>query len=285
MAATIGHAVAQGIARLGHLPDVDPRLEAELLLGLAAQLTRAELMAWPERRLSEPVEGNFRVLLERRAGGEPFAYLSGRQAFWSLEVEVTPATLIPRPETELLVELALETLPRDARLRVADLGTGSGVVAAALAGERRQWQLVATDRCPAALAVAGRNFAALGLGNVALVRGDWLAPFAPASCDALIGNPPYVRDDDPHLTRGGLDREPRQALAAGPDGLDAIRAILAGARSVVRPGGLVALEHGYDQGEIVRALFATVGLTRVGTRCDLAGLERVTCGWRPAGDG
>lgn len=279
MAETIGDAIAQGAARLGHLPDIDPRSEAERLLVLATRLSRAQLMAWPERPVPEPVAGHFLALLERRAGGEPFAYLRGRQPFWTLDLQVTPATLIPRPETELLVELALERLPGEARLRVVDLGTGSGAVAAALASERPRWQLVATDRCPAALAVAAANVAAHGLANVALVRGDWLAPFAPASCDAVLGNPPYVCDDDPHLRRGGLDYEPRQALAAGVDGLDAIRAILARAAAIVRPGGLLALEHGWDQGPAVRALFAAAGLQGVATRRDLAGQERVTCGW------
>lgn len=279
MVDTIGSALTRGAARLGHLPGTAPRHEAERLLGLATQLSRSQILAWPERLLWRSAQRRFDRLLERRAAGEPFAYLSGTQGFWSLQLRVTPATLVPRPETEMLVELALASLPEDARLRVADLGTGSGAIAVALASERPLWQIVATERCPAAVRVARENLSALGIESVALLLGDWLTPFSSNCFDAILSNPPYVRDLDPHLTSGALDHEPRLALAAGADGLAAIRLIVSTAGSALRPGGLLAVEHGFDQGSSVRALFVAAGLHEVSTRRDLAGLERVTLGY------
>ncbi len=281
MANTIATAVAAGIGRLRYLPEAAPRLEAELLLAFAAGLTRTQILTWPDRPLAEAELDAYSGLLARRASGEPMAYIRGRQSFWTLELQVSPATLIPRPETEQLVEVALERLSADAPLCIADLGTGSGAVAAALARERPRWQIIATDISAETLAVASANVTRLGLGNVHLLRADWLRPFGPAKVDALLSNPPYVRDGDPHLARGGLPYEPRAALAAGPDGLVAIRQIIANARIALRPGGLLAIEHGADQGPAARRLLAEAGYVGVDTRCDLAGLERVTYALSP----
>ena len=280
LALTVGEAITAASTRLAGLPGGSPRLEAELLLGETTGLRRPEMLARPDAPLAIDARRRLARLVERRSRGEPIAYILGWQGFWTLDLQVTPDTLIPRPETELLVEIALARLPADAPLLVADLGTGSGAIAAALASERPAWTLIAADRSIAALYVACANLRRLRLTNLCTLAGSWLAPFAPGTLDAVLSNPPYVRADDPHLTRGDLRYEPHSALAAGPDGLDAIRRISAAARDRLKPGGLIALEHGCDQGEAVRDLIAQAGLNGAQTVRDLAGHERVTLGWR-----
>ncbi|BCU06570.1 peptide chain release factor N(5)-glutamine methyltransferase [Allochromatium tepidum] len=262
------------------LPESSARLEAELLLTEATGWTRASLLAWPERVLDPAGTERFATLLARRLAGEPIAYIRGRQGFWTLELRVTPDTLIPRPETELLVEIALDRLDAGRPLRVADLGTGSGAIAAAVASERPGWSLIATDRSAAALAVARDNFRLLGLERIDCLRMDWLMGLISNSLDAILSNPPYVAGQDPHLDRGDPRFEPRSALTPGGDGLDAIRAIAADAGRCLRPGGLLAVEHGFDQGAPVRRILANAGLHAIETRRDLAGLDRVTLGYR-----
>jgi release factor glutamine methyltransferase len=198
-----------------------------------------------------------------------------------MELRVTRATLIPRPDTELLVELALERLPADAPLLVLDAGSGSGAIAAALARERPAWTLIATDRSTRAAPVARDNLQRYARANAGVVICDWLAPIADRSLHALVANPPYIPDADPHLDLGDLPYEPHSALAAGPDGLDAVRILSAQAASRLRPSGLVALEHGFDQGPAVRAILALHGFEDIATRRDLAGHERVTMGQLP----
>jgi release factor glutamine methyltransferase len=284
-ATIVGEALATATAALARLPHAAARLEAELLLAEATGWGRTRLATWPEAPLEPVAAERFAALLARRLAGEPIAYILGRQAFWTLDLAVTPATLIPRPETELLIEIALD-LPDPDRPRIAaDLGTGSGAIAAAVATERPAWRIIATDRSAAALAVARANFMRIGLPHCLPLLGDWLDPIAPGALDLILANPPYVAAGDPHLVQGDLPYEPRTALVAGPDGLDAIRAIAAMAVRCLRPDGLLAVEHGYDQGAAVRALFTDQGLLQVETRKDLAGLERVTSGctptWRP----
>ena len=268
--------MSEAAARLAGLPDSTPRLEAELLLGEATGWTRAKLLAWPELSISQSDAATFDRLLARRLAGEPIAYIRGHQSFWTLDLRVSPATLIPRPETELLVETALERLDITGPLAVADLGTGSGAIAAAVASERPAWRLIATERSEAALDIAIQNFRALGLAAIAPVRANWLAPFAASSLDAILSNPPYIRTADPHLGRGDLRFEPPSALSPGGDGLGAIRAILRDARRCLRVDGLLMVEHGHDQGAEVRQLFAEGGWQDIETRRDLAGLERIT---------
>ena len=239
-------------------------------------LTRTTLFAWPERAVAPDAVARFRALVARRLTGEPLAYIRGFQPFWDLELEVAPGVLIPRPETELLVQTALELGGDRGDLRVADLGTGSGAIAAALARERPGWELLAIERSAAALAVARRNLHRLGLDRCHAVRGDWLAPVADAALDLILANPPYVAEGDVHLTRGDLRFEPPSALASGRDGLDAIRTIAREARRCLVPGGWLALEHGWDQGDAVRAILAEGGLADPSTHRDLAGLDRVT---------
>lgn len=245
--------------------------------------------AWLYAHGRDPVDPGvaalFRTLVARRAGGEPVAHLTGRRGFWTLDLAVTADTLVPRPETETLVEQALARLPTTGA-DVADLGTGTGAIALALASERPAARVAATDRSVAALAVARSNAAAAGLANVAFFEGDWWAPLAGRRFDLVASNPPYIAEGDPHLRQGDLRFEPAAALSSGADGLDAIRAIVAGAPAHLRRGGWLLLEHGHDQGPAVRALLAAAGFAEVATVPDLERRDRVGLGrWPGAGGG
>lgn len=254
------------------------REDAEALLLHALGQSRGWLFAHADDALAVDVQTAIHVLIERRAAGEPVAYLTGRRGFWTLDLEVTPATLIPRPETELLVELALERLPLERALHVADLGTGSGAIALAIASERPQARVIATDQSMDALAVAQRNAQRHGLANVAFAQGDWLAPLAGGRFDLIASNPPYIEAADPHLAQGDLRFEPPAALASGAEGLDAIREIVGEAPAHLVPGGWLLLEHGWNQGEAVRALLHAAGYAEVFTAQDLEARDRVTGG-------
>lgn len=268
---TVGELLAS--AR-GVMEDAD----AEILLAHALGKGRSWLFAHADEPVVEDAHACFQALLQRRIEGEPVAYLTGRQGFWTLELEVGPATLIPRPETELLVEIALARIPADATVRVADLGTGSGAIALSIAKERPRAQVVATDASVEALDVARANAARNHIGNCQFRCGDWLAPLAGERFDLIASNPPYVADGDPHLEQGDLRFEPGMALSCGPDGLNAIRKIVACAPGCLATDGWLLLEHGWDQGEAVRGLLATAGFTDVGTVRDLEGRDRVTLG-------
>ncbi|GIX34356.1 MAG: release factor glutamine methyltransferase [Lysobacteraceae bacterium] len=246
-------------------------------LGLAPTLP----FTHPEHELDATQCAQVRSNLARWLAGEPLAYVLGRQGFWTMELEVGPEVLIPRPDTEVLVRAALERLPDGASAWLADLGTGSGAVALALALERPELRVLAVERSLAALAVARRNARRLGVERIDWLAGDWLAAVR-GRFDLIVANPPYLAEDDPHLDRDGLEHEPRMALVAGPDGLDAIRVIVRQAGSRLRPGGWLLLEHGYQQGTAVRGLLEAAGYRQVGTVRDLAGRERVSGGLRPA---
>ncbi len=253
--------------------------DARLILAHVLERDPAWLFAWPEHELDEAQLARYRELLRRRAAGEPLAYLTGEKEFWSLPLKVTPATLVPRPETELLVELALKRGHDHGKAKVLDLGTGAGAIALALAHERRRWEITATDVSPEALAVAAENARRLGLANVRFLQGDWYrAVPAGERFHLILSNPPYVAEDDPHLERGALPHEPRRALVSGPDGLDDLRTLIAGAPGHLEPGGRLLVEHGMDQGAAVRALFRQADFQRVETHRDLAGRDRVTLG-------
>ncbi len=274
----IRRALEEGDRRLAAAGSDEPRREAEILLAEVLGRPRAYLFAHPDLTLSEATLAAFEGLLERRSAGEPIAYIRGRQAFWSLELRVTPATLIPRPETELLVEIALAELPAAEPLRVADLGTGCGAIALALASERPRWRLWGVDASAEALAVAEQNRQRLRIANLDLRLGIWLDPLAGMQFDAILSNPPYVPSADPHLGRGDLRFEPREALVSGADGLDAIRAIAARAPAQLVPGGEIWIEHGWQQGPAVREVLQRAGLIGARTWSDLGGQERVTGG-------
>jgi len=272
---TVGSLLASARIRLGH--DALAALEADLLLAHVLDVDRAWLFANRESEVSPEARNAFQELLGRRSSGEPIAYLTGVREFWSLPLQVTSDVLIPRPETELLVEVALEFIPREAAWRVADLGTGSGAVALAIACERPLCEVHATEYSSAALDVAERNVQALAPGRVHLHQGSWLEPLD-GRFQVLVSNPPYVADDDPHLNAGDCRFEPRAALTPGPDGMAAIRRIADDALTSLEPGGLLAFEHGYDQGAAARGLLRDFGYSEVTTRIDLEGRERVTAG-------
>jgi len=253
-----------------------PQLDAEVLLMHVLGKPRSHLHAWPEKPLDAEQLAQFESLVTRRAAGHPIAHLTGRREFWSLELDVTPHTLIPRPDTELLVEQALQQLPGDRPLRILDAGTGSGAVALALAYERRHWQVLACDRSLACLNVARHNATQLGLTNVHFFAGNWCDAIADHSLDALISNPPYIAEHDPHLNEGDVRFEPRSALAAGSDGLDDLKRLAADAGRVLKPGGRILLEHGFEQAEQIRNLLKENELANPDSALDLAGHERVS---------
>ncbi|KAB8189686.1 peptide chain release factor N(5)-glutamine methyltransferase [Lysobacter maris] len=263
--------------------DTEPG-DAEALMAHALGRPASWLYAHGDDEPAAEAQAAFEALLARRRAGEPVAYLTGRRGFWRFELRVTADTLIPRPETERLVELALERLPADADLAVADLGTGSGAIALALALERPRARVDAVDASAAALAVARDNAAELAVGNVRFHHGSWFAPLAGRRYDLIASNPPYIADHDPHLRRGDLRAEPLTALASGPDGLDAIREIAAGAGVCLEPGGWLLIEHGWEQGEAVRAILSAAGLVEVATAQDLERRDRVTFGRRASGE-
>lgn len=278
LSSTLGEAWRAAAARID-------RLDARLLLEHVAGCTHATLIASPERPLAAAVAAQFAALVERRALGEPLAYLVGSTGFYGLAFAVSPAVLIPRPETELLVDLALAraaALPPEARVpRLLDLGTGSGAIAVSLAVHLPQAEVSAVERSPAALAVARDNAARNG-ARVSFREGDWFGPLAGERFDIIVANPPYVAVGDPHLLQNGLPFEPQAALTDGGDGLSCLRAIIAAAPQHLLAGGWLLLEHGYDQAAAVRALLAAAGFSGVASHSDLAGIERVSGGHWPA---
>lgn len=258
-----------------------PRLDTEVLFLHITGYTRATLITHAQNTFPPELEEKLNDLICRRARGEPIAYLVGKREFWSMELKVTPDVLIPRPETELLVEQVLQLVPLDAAWTIADLGTGSGALALAIAKERPRCGLIATDSSQAALAVAISNARYHGLANIEFFQGDWLTPVAGVIFDIIVSNPPYVRIDDPHLVNGDVRFEPRLALVAGPLGLTAIQTIIVSAGDSLKPNGWLYLEHGYDQAATVRSLLDKHGYNAIASYRDLAGHERITAGRWP----
>lgn len=265
--------VAQLLRESG-LAAVDARVLLRRVLGWSP----AQLASRAEVSLAPPLVEAFAALVARRASGEPVAYIIGEREFYGLMFKVTPAVLIPRPETELLVELALERIPADAPCRVLDLGTGSGCVAVTIARHRPQSRVTATDCSRDALAVASANAQALDVHNVEFVHGDWFDAVAERRFDLVVSNPPYIAAGDAHLGEGDLRFEPRGALTAGVDGLECIRRIVRGAVAHLSVGGGLLFEHGYDQARACRELLDDAGFRKVLSRCDLAGIARVSGG-------
>lgn len=281
---TIADALQSATASLDSTSDT-ARLDAEVLLAHVLDKPRSFLFAWPEKRLSENECDSFDKLIRVRGLGHPVAYLTGTREFWSLSLKVTPDTLIPRPETELLVETAIEHIRSHDVARVLDLGTGSGAIALAIASECKGIDMCASDSSERALAVALANAREHAIDNVHFVCSHWFENIPGEMFDLIVSNPPYVAEGDPHLHSGDVAFEPLTALASGVDGLDDIRAIASNAAGHLRPGGRLAVEHGNQQAAAVRDILNNSGFTQVKTIQDLQGLDRVSSGMLPAAFG
>jgi release factor glutamine methyltransferase len=262
---------------LAEAAGVITRRDAEILLAHAWNITRSQLLARGGEPVPAAVSARFTDACARRATGIPIAYLLGRREFWSLDLEVNSSVLVPRPETELLVQRTLDLVDSRAA-RCADLGTGSGAIAIALAHERSSWQVTATDAAADALAVARRNGERLVPGRIEWLQGDWFGPLAGRRFEAIVSNPPYIAGDDPVLGEDGLRHEPRAALTPGGDGSAALATLINGAPDHLVAGGWLALEHGNTQGNWCRSALVARGFTHVTSHRDLAGHERATFG-------
>jgi release factor glutamine methyltransferase len=261
-----------------NLDSSSARIEVQCLLQEVLEVNRAHLLTHPEQSLTADQHVRYMALLDRRMGGEPIAYLVGEREFYGLTFKVSPATLIPRPETELLVELALQRIPQQGPCRVLDMGTGSGAIALIIAHARPNAQVVAVDFSRAALEVAQINMQRLNLGNARMLRSNWFGALQNERFDMIVSNPPYIAADDAHLAQGDVRFEPRTALASGADGLDDIRRITASARDHLNVNGWLLFEHGYNQAAQVNALLQQTGFAGVFSARDLAGIERVSGG-------
>jgi len=266
-------AIADATSRLEDSSD-SARLDAEMLMCQTIGMPRSYPFAHPEDELDEITRDRFEQLLLRRIDGEPMSYITGTREFWSHELMVSPATLVPRPETELLVDLALREIPEDAEWKILDLGTGSGAIAISVAAERPLCDVVATDASEDALAIAAENIRQASLANVSCVLGNWTEPVVELQFNVIVSNPPYVREDDEALQT--LLYEPLSALASGRDGLDDIRILATSCIPILAQGGWLMMEHGFDQNDDVAEILAAAGWTEIACHNDLQGLPRVT---------
>jgi release factor glutamine methyltransferase len=274
--------IIASLLRSAELPDSPTaRLDVELLLAAALGKPRSFLHTWPERIVSTEAAQAFDGFLKRRRAGEPVAYILGQQGFWNIDLEVATHTLIPRPETEMLVETALELLPSAIPHRLLDLGTGTGAIALSLAKDRPQWTVTAVDRVDEAVELAERNRQRLHLDNAHVMRSHWFSAVEAQRFDLILSNPPYIASNDPHLVEGDVRFEPSSALVSGTDGLDDLRLIVSQAPAHLEAGGWLLLEHGYDQGPAVRELLNRYGFEQIQTRRDLGDHERITFGRVP----
>ena len=272
MTLTIRDVLANAAATIG---GESPRLDAELLLCSVLNQERVYLFTWPERTLTTEQQQQLEWLVSRRAAGEPVAYIIGHREFWGMNLEVNPSTLIPRPDTETLVEKALSLpLPREAK--VLDLGTGTGAIALALAGERPQWQVVAVDVSSQAVTLARRNLERQQFTNLIIEQSDWYSTVSDTRFNLIVSNPPYIAERDVHLSVGDVRHEPCSALVAGEDGLADLKLIIEQGREHLLAEGWLLVEHGFEQGKDVRNLFAEAGYASVDSVHDLGGNERVT---------
>lgn len=274
--------IIASLLRNAELPESPTaRLDVELLLAAALGKPRSFLHTWPERIVSTEAAQAFAGYLQRRRTGEPVAYILGQQGFWSIDLEVATHTLIPRPETEMLVETALELLPGAIPHRLLDLGTGTGAIALSLAKDRPQWEVTAVDRVQEAVELAERNRRRLHLDNAQVLHSHWFSAVQGQRFDLILSNPPYIAASDPHLVEGDVRFEPSSALVSGTDGLDDLRLIVSQAPAHLESGGWLLLEHGYDQGPAVRDLLSGHGFEQIQTRRDLGDHERITFGRVP----
>lgn len=282
---TLDALLAEAAASLVAAGSPSARLDAEVLLCHVLGVERTWLYTWGDRDADGEATGRFRALLARRMAGEPVAYLTGEREFWGLTLATDPSTLIPRPDTETLVEAAL-ALATTSGGRLLDLGTGSGAIALAFASERPGWRVLGLDIRPEAVSLARQNAARHALANAVFDESDWFAALAgqgeDARFDLVVSNPPYIAADDPHLAEGDVRFEPRSALVAGGEGLADLRHLVAAAREHLLPGGWLLLEHGFRQAEAVREALVEAGYAEVASRRDLAGHERISLGRQPA---
>jgi release factor glutamine methyltransferase len=256
----------------------NPAVDASILLCHVLGCSPAHLIAWPDNQLSPHQALQFKEILQQRIEGKPVAYITGEREFWSLSLKVTNDVLIPRPDTETLVEFVLEKFPGSPALTVADLGTGSGAIACALAAERPAWNIIATDNSPEALNIARLNASVHKLENIHFVHGEWFEPLTDLEFDLIISNPPYVAIDDPHLAQGDVRFEPEAALSSGELGMDAIAHLALQAGQYLKAGGWLIVEHGYDQQQLVYDCYKQGGFENIVQLTDLAGQPRVTAG-------
>ncbi|HDH15856.1 MAG TPA: peptide chain release factor N(5)-glutamine methyltransferase [Gammaproteobacteria bacterium] len=256
----------------------EARQESELLLAEICGISRSHQLIHPDEELSEKQCQQFDSAIKRRIAGEPLAYITGSRGFWDMDLQVTPDVLIPRPDTECLVEQALQRIPADARWQIADLGTGSGAIALVLARERPLCDIIATDLSMAALVIAKENARLQGVKNISFAAGSWFQPIKNRLFEMIICNPPYIPVDDPHLKQSDLPAEPDHALISGGDGLDAIRKIISDSVLHLKPSGFLLLEHGYDQAIKVTELLCNEGFKEIFTEKDYGGNDRVTGG-------
>lgn len=265
----------QAIHQLEQQSD-SPTIDAEILLAHVLGKSRSYLYAYPELLLSEKQFADYQQIIQQRVVGLPVAYLTGTREFWSIPLKVTADTLIPRPETEKLVEIALELLKDKPRAQILDLGTGSGAIALALAKEKPQWDISAADKSLAALKIAEENALLSGLKHVKFFYSDWFTKLPEKQYDAIISNPPYIAENDPHLLQGDLRFEPRAALISGKDGLRDLRYLIQTSRDFFLPGGLLLLEHGYDQKSALESILYDAGYKNIQCWQDWQGNDRVT---------
>lgn len=270
--------------RLAAVSD-SPRLDCQLLLSHCLGKNTTYLRTWPDKTLEESVIAQYLGLLARRERGEPIAYLIGKQGFWDIDLAVNDSTLIPRPETELLVEIALAKLSAQASASILDLGSGTGAIALALASAaknspERHWQILGCDAESQAVALALQNKQQLGFESINFIQSNWFSAIAPQCFDLIVSNPPYIDPDDVHLQQGDVRFEPRSALVAGNKGLADLESIVMGATTYLKSQGWLMLEHGFDQGDAVRGLLRDAGFTQVETYQDLNGLDRVSVGMK-----
>jgi release factor glutamine methyltransferase len=270
---SIEKALSEATSRLREVSDA-ARLEAELLLARAIDMPRSFLFAHPEDALDDGALQRLEATLARRLSGEPMAYITGTREFWSMELIVSPATLVPRPETELVVDIVLRDVPRKAAWQILDLGTGSGAIALALARERQLCQVTAVDVSADALAVARQNANQLSIANIEFLEGNWTEPVAGQTFNIIATNPPYVASGDAALE--SLLAEPLSALAAGDDGLDAIRVLARDCPAIIADGGLLVLEHGAEQKDAIAEVLSSYGWQSIRCYDDYSGLPRVT---------
>ncbi len=274
----IEQSILFGVAQLddGESPDIDTRI----LLCHVLQCNTARLMAWPEQNLSAAETKQFTDLVSQRKQGVPVAYLTGQREFWSLDIAVSNATLIPRPETELLVETVLQNFTAKQQIRLADLGTGSGAIAIAIASERPLWQICASDISADALEIAQNNARTHRLSNIHFIEGSWFEPLQDTQFDIIASNPPYIASSDPHLKQGDVRFEPVQALTSGITGMDAIEHLCQRAHQHLSPGGMLIFEHGYDQQQTVFDCLKTNGFKDITQYQDFAGHTRISAGYQ-----